>query len=292
MENLEQKINETIRAFQSNKLSKNDFFDISNNYCFEIFFDEKENVNIINKIANTLSSSTPLDLQFFEFYLKKGISANYEDCRHKRTPVFQAKKNIEIVKILHNYGANINHIDKMGSTFILYETTFDVVKYVFDNNINIFTENEEGINILYSLFNQNYNYGDVPLNERKRILLFLLDQKIFNLNDYNSKKQTLLQFALMRSDLGIEELKILLKYGANPDMETIVEYPFRLWSKETTVLPKGLKFIDLLTAEKKTLVEEYNKGLIHDKYYFDKGLNYYNAAIELINKKKKRFWIF
>ena len=266
MNELYEKIQETLSKLRNDEITDIEFYEISNLNCFENFIDTKRNYNIINILAGTISSTLPVNSSVFEFYLSKGLEPNLVDNSKGRTPIFSCNYSYDILQILVKYGANLNHQDDGGNTFLMYGTNFKVFKYSVENGYQLLTKNSNDKDILYSLFDNRYNHGDEPLIEQIKILEYLLVGKYLNVNEYKYNQMSVLQFALTYGDLPLEALELLVKYGANPNLETITESSLRLWSEERTILPKGIQTIDILLKQKETLELEYKKGLIYEDY--------------------------
>ncbi|MBE0393058.1 hypothetical protein [Flavobacterium sp. PL002] len=282
MKVLYEKIQETLLRLRKKEISDTEFYKISNINCFENYLDTTSNNNMINILAGTISSALPVNSTVFDFYLSKGLDPNLIDKSKGRTAIFDCKYSYEIIDILVKYGANLNLQDDGGNTFLMYGTNFKVFKFSVDNNYEILTKNINGKDILYSLFDNRYNHGDEALNEQFKILEFLLINEFFNLNEYNFNQMSVLQFAITYGDLPLDALELLVKYGANPKLETIKETSFRLWSEEQTILPKGTQTIDILKKQKETLNLEYRNGLISEDHYYHKGLKYFDKAIQIL----------
>jgi ankyrin repeat protein len=285
MNELYEKIRETLSKLRNNEITDIEFYEISNINCFENYIDTYSNNNIINILAGTISSALPVNASIFEFYLSKGLDPNLVDTSKGRTPILSCSYSYEIVQTLVKYGANLNHQDDGGNTFLMYGTNFRVFKYAVDNGYQLLTKNSNGKDIMYSLFDNRYNHDDESLKEQIKILEYLLFSGYFNVDEYNYNQMSVLQFATTFGDLPLDALELLVKYGANPNLETITETSFSLWSEERTILPKGTQTMDILKKQKETLELEYKKGLIYEDHYYQKGINYYDKALEILKSK-------
>jgi hypothetical protein len=134
---------------------------------------------------------------------------------------------------------------------------------------------------LHSLFHHRYKDRE-GRGEQIKILTFILDKHIFNLNDYNKDGLSIIQFAVTLGDLPIEALELLIKYGADPYLKTITETSFKLWSEEYTILPAGISTIDIFRKKKMTLISEYEKGLVSEELYYNQGMEYFEKAIRIL----------
>jgi len=286
MNELYEKIQETLSKLRHDEITDKEFYEISDINCFENYMDTYSNNNIINILAGTISSALPVNSSLFEFYLSKGLEPNLVDNSKGKTPIFSCSYSYEIVQTLVKYGANLNHQDDGGNTFLMYGTNFRVFKYAVDNGYQLLTKNSNGKDILYSLFDNRYNHGDEPLKEQIKILEYMLISKYFNVNEYNYNQLSILQFAMTYGDLPLEALELLVKYGASPNLETITETSFRLWSEERTILSKGTQTLDIIKKQKETLEFEHKQGLISEDYYYQKGINYYDKATDILKSNK------
>jgi len=133
---------------------------------------------------------------------------------------------------------------------------------------------------VHSLFNNRYNQDN--LNEQIKILQFLLDKKLFDLNDYSIDNLSIIQLAITLGDLPLKILRLLLAYGADPNLITITETLFQSWSKEFNTLPKGIKTIDIFKSQNQILISNYGKGLIPKDLYYKQGIDFYENVIKLL----------
>lgn len=133
---------------------------------------------------------------------------------------------------------------------------------------------------MHSLFNNRYNQDN--LNEQIKILQFLLDKKLFDLNDYSIDNLSIIQLAITLGDLPLKILRLLLAYGADPNLITITETLFQSWSKEFNFLPKGIKTIDIFKSQNQILISNYGKGLIPKDLYYKQGIDFYENVIKLL----------
>jgi ankyrin repeat protein len=217
-----------------------------------------------------------------EFYLKKGLDPNLYDSWKKYTPLFSCKYDFEVVKLLLENGANPNHLDTFGYTFLMYGTNIEVLKLAVEFSYDLTLENENGNALLHSLFNNNYNINEQHLNEQTKILNYLLENNIIDLNKFNEKNLTILQYAGIYGDLTIETLKLLINHGANPNLETKRENWFRLWDDEPTILPIGMTLKDVFEKKKEILISQNQRGLVSEEIYFEKGMRYFQNILDVL----------
>lgn len=284
MQELSEIVSKTVRELQNGKISKEEFILISNQHQFEKYHNTRLNKNIINIVAGTLTSLSPLEKSIFEFYLSKGISPDLSDDIKNRTALFSCSYRDDIVRLLVEYGVNLNHTDLGGNTFMMYGTNFKVFNFAVQNGYDLSIVNNNGGNILTSLFKNRYNSA-LEILEQIQILSFIIDEHIFDLNSYNERGLSVIQLAITLGNLPLKALELLLKYGADPHLKTITETSFRLWSDEDTVLPIGISTLDIFKKQKETLISENKQGLVADGDYFKEGLDYFEKAIRILESK-------
>lgn len=276
----ESTIIELLLKNRNGEIKEKVFIDKIEELKLDSYYNSSTNENIINIITATFSSGLPASSSLLEYYLAKGIKPDLSNKWKNRTPLFYCNYDLSKVKLLLKYGANINHLDDGGSTFIMYGTTFDVFDLAIQNGYNTDFINSAGYNLLFTLFAHKYNYGKESEKERIKILKYLLENPIFNVNDFIEEKN-ILQFAFTSGEISFEALQLLIDYGADPKIKTRKELSFQLWSDDVE-LEIGLDIIDILEFQLKTLIEENNNGYISEEQYFEKGQNYFTEALKIV----------
>ena len=145
----------------------------------------------------------------FNVECKNKLKNNAEQIEHLVSPVWCAAVSgqLEVVKYLIEFGANVNSESDTGSTPIrsaCLESHLDIIKFLVKNGGDIQRPNQVGGTCLIN------SVQSVPVCE------FLL-QSGANVNAQDHSAQTALHYAVNEKEL--ETTKILLRYGADPFLE-------------------------------------------------------------------------
>ena len=113
--------------------------------------------------TNTIRKNTTLhklvlgnDYSIVEKYIEKNINTITDKInvknKYKNTPLLYAcwNCNLEIIKLLVKYGADINIADKDGDTVLIisswYSGNYDIIDFLIKNGANVFHKNFDGLN--------------------------------------------------------------------------------------------------------------------------------------------------
>lgn len=199
-------------------------------------------------IDRNLISLLKLLLELSKFAI--GIPAVDIRDKNDNTPLHYAilRKNVEAIKLLLNYGSNVNTPDAEGQNALhmsIYTRSFDIVNLILTYNININARAGTGETALHIACNlQIYD-----------IAKLLLDKKIdVNRQDYEHEF-TALHYCVNLNNKNL--VKLLLDNGADPNLQDA----YGNTSVHYCVLEQQLEILELVNHKK----INYNLWNIHGK---------------------------
>ncbi|QRY18880.1 ORF-10 [Teiidae poxvirus 1] len=199
--------------------------------AYRILIDYNVNVNIRNK-----HGCTPIyyairrsNKELVELFLINGVILN-QDRELYLTTALLSGCSLDIIRLLINYGANVNEIDDFGRTPLHHSICkgyHDITRLLVTSNALLDVEdNYTGSPLYYSVYKNDVlstkllirngadvnkdNILNIAISCRNRLLVEILLN-----NGADAKKERVIHKALDVKDLQI--LTLILQHGANPD---------------------------------------------------------------------------
>lgn len=164
--------------------------------------------------------------EFVEFLLKNGSKVNVVDKYGNDALLFICKKgkkeDIEIIKLLLEYGANVNSNKSNFSCLMCaaHNTNYDITKLLIENGANVNYVSKNGYGILNLIYDNTIHYN----NEDNRIIKLLIENGA-NVNSKNKSGETplmnIIMLTLLNKSLEYESIKLLLDNKADVYIKNI-----------------------------------------------------------------------
>lgn len=217
-----------------NRISK-----LNNLEAMEILVDGGFNVNDVVEFENRetllMIACKNNNLPIVNFLLAKGADPNKTDALGK-SAIFYALHNVEIVKLLHKMGANIEHNSKRDFTpltFACIHGHYESAEYLLKNKAKISIDDTEDLTLLMKVLKY------CPMNTIKIIDLLLKYGE--NINYINKDGLHPLRVACMFSDNSIVEHLISKGANINTDKTTDLVLICASQYDKTTLVEKLIK---------------------------------------------------
>ncbi len=274
---MHQEIRNLLLSLNSNEVSEEEFHSEFNKRNHKDYFNSTNNENVINIISGIKRPSQAI-INVLEKCINDGLDFSLSSTNKMRTALFQCNKELLLAKLLIEKGANVNHQDIGKSTFIMYGTTYDIYKIAMAHQYDLNITNSNGLNFLFTLFNNIYNSS----LEQIKILNHIVDNNLIDLNEFTSLGQNVLQFAFIHGNISHKALEILIQAGADPKLKTKNDFSFYNWNNDNILIPKGSYLNEILSIKLNSLIDDNKNGYITEQIYFEQGYNYFSKAIEII----------
>lgn len=186
---------------------------------------------LLNTFGQTAFANSFKKPQTLEVYLKHGVNPNTINL-NAQTLMHEAIINnrLDIADLLKTYRAEINYKDKWGKSPIFYSTNADSFNWLISNNANLDLTDKNNQTVLHqSVIKNNLKFTNEILKHKANP----------NIKD----KQELPPLAYAKT---INMMKLLLHYGANPDIKT----PNGRYLLHNCAKANNLEAVNLLTIYK------------------------------------------
>lgn len=204
---------------------------INNPEITKLLLDYGANPYLINDFGQTAFANSCTKPQTLEVYLKYAVNPNTINL-NGQTLMHEVIINnrLDIADLLKKYRAEINYKDKWGKSPIFYSTNADTLNWLVLNNANINATDKNQQTVLHqSVIKNNLKFTNEILK--------------CNANPNIKDKQGLTPLVYAKT---INMMRLLLHYGANPDIKT----PNGKYLLHNCAKANNLEAVNLLTIYK------------------------------------------